>query len=151
MYRRFSQGNQVSKLKWEKLERLIQNQLLSNALGIISSWESTRRRKGESQMERNSVAKPRVLTEIAIFFSPSGLWWGPQEPGGIKVWQNQGHGRELTMPLLSFRVHDGIYPFVQLIFIYLALFWKLGIKQWKKEIKNPCPHEIDLLEKGRQK
>lgn len=92
----------------------MQDHLLSNALGIISSWGSVRRRKRESQIERNSVARPLVLIEIAIFFSSIRFLMESEE---IK-----GCGDELRMSLLSFRVHDGIYSFVQLIFTYLSLF-----------------------------
>ena len=65
-------SHRVAKCLGWKLKRPMQNPLQSNVLGVISSWGAVRRRKGESQMERNSVAKPLVLIETAIFFfSPS--------------------------------------------------------------------------------
>lgn len=58
-------------------------------------------------MQRNSVAKPLILIDTVIFFL--GLDGGFQEPRGIKGWQYQGHGDELSMPVLSFSIPSGIY------------------------------------------
>lgn len=65
MYRGFSQSSQVSGME---VKRPMQNTLQSNVLGVISSWGGSEAEEGESQMERNSVAKPLVLIETAIFF-----------------------------------------------------------------------------------
>lgn len=57
---------------------------------------AVRQRKGESQMERNSVAKPLVLIETAIFFFPhQDLDGASRSPAELRA----GNTKDMVMSL----------------------------------------------------
>lgn len=80
MYGRFSQDNEVSGMQVKKTD--VESATLKH-IGNQQQLGAARRRKGDSQMERNSVAKPLVFIETAIFFFLHQVLMGP--PG---AWDN---------------------------------------------------------------